>query len=399
MNHRPGRLRRLFWFTTGADSALLSSPDCPESERMKFSAIGGAMLMTTGLGLISGEMAFYQIFYPGMNEFEFLGTPWRLSTSFVFAVLWTLALYNMQRFLIFGARRGTLAVRLGLRDFLHMLPGVIFSSLIGLTVATPLQVFVFGAEVNAQLVLERQDRLALAFDAIERRFEDQTRRLLASGAPAGMSAGHAALAAAGIDDAACGGGSMWGDTGEDADTAALQRCLQLYTRAGDALAAAAPGTASLAREAALHAARIEKDKMEVMLATLQEPGLLKRAGLAYTVDPVFSWVLLLAVIFIQALPVLVRAMSPRGPYDDLVDIAGREKLAQDGIEPAVVYLFPERGGALAVDRFHKARSAEQAMLAVFHAEHRRLRALRMESFRRRFDELKHKHGWSDSAGV
>lgn len=344
-------------------------------------AIGGAMLILTGLGLLCGAMAFYQIFYPGTNEFEFIGTPWRFSSSVVFALLWTLALYNMQRFLIFGSRRDSSRASLELRDFLHMVPGLVFSSVIGLAVATPLQVFIFGTEIDAQLVLERQERLGAAFEKIAQRFEKD------GALPAGSGSGSGS---------ACDTAALLDDVGEGKDSATLHACLQGYGQQIEQLERALSASkgsdalrtdATRGLEAALRMAQIEHDRLQEALIVMQEPGLLKRAALAYEADPLFSWVLLLAVIFVQATPVLVCAMSVRGPYDDLVEMAGREKLASEGIEPGVVFLFPELGGALAVDRYHKARSVEHDVRRQLMERRRRLQEQRLEEFRRRFHAL------------
>lgn len=378
--HRPGRFRRLCWFTTGVDRTLLCLPTCPESERMRFMAVGGAMLILTGLGSLSGAMAFYQIFYPGTNEFEFIGTPWRFSSSVVFALLWTLALYNMQRFLIFGSRRDSSRASVELRDFLHMVPGLVFSSVIGLTVATPLQVFIFGTEIDTQLVLERQERLGSAFERIAQRFEKD------GALPAGS-------------DSTCDTATLLDDVGEGKDSATLRACLQGYdhqiqqielallaSQGSDALRT----NATRHLEAALRMAQIEHDRLQEALIVMQEPGLLKRAALAYEADPLFSWVLLLAVIFVQATPVLISAMSVRGPYDDLVEMAGREKLASEGIEPGVVFLFPELGGALAVDRYHQAKAVEHDVRRQLMERRRRLQEQRLQEFRRRFHAISSK---------
>lgn len=387
--YRPGWFRRLCWFTTGADSGVLCLPDLPESERMRFAAIGATMLIITGLGVLSGGMAFYQIFYPGENEFEFIGTPWRLAISCLFAAAWTLALYNMQRFRIFGSHRDSTKVRLGLPDFLNMLPGLVFSCVIGLAVATPLQIFVFDKEIDTQLVVERQEKLAGALAAVDRRFPRSLIRAkeIVDTPVLGGRSGKAR-------DGQCETAAVFDEATMATDLKRLQRCLELYggriqavemaVRVGHGSDATLVPLAASAQEA-LPALLRQRDTLEAVQIVMQEPGLLRRAALAYEVDPLLSWVLLLAVIFVQAAPVLVCSMSVRGPYDDLVAIASREKLAEEGIEPGVVYLFPETGGALAVDRYHRAKEAERRTRKALTEQRRQLRRERLEDFRRRLD--------------
>src|SRR4051812_43505544 len=98
---RPGRFYRWMWFATGADADVLSDPNCPASERTKFASIGAAMCLTTCLAFLSGLSAFYQIFFPGLHKYEIVGTPLRAATSLLFAVIWTLVIFNMQRVIMF----------------------------------------------------------------------------------------------------------------------------------------------------------------------------------------------------------------------------------------------------------------------------------------------------------
>lgn len=394
--YRPGRFRRLCWFTTGADIALLCDAACPESERMRFAALGGTMLTITGLALLSGALAFYQIFYPGTNAFEVVGTPWRFSISLVFATLWTLTLYNMQRFLIFGSQRVNLKAGLDRGDYLALVPGLLFSVLIGLTVATPLQVVIFAREINAQLTVDRLDQQMQLFGDIDRRFAGETRRLL----QARFDRESIVRVARMPVDGPCAAHAVMRSAPEDALATVLAQCLEQSTAFIEATAGQLraqqdlPGTGSesvreqeLDLEAALHEARIENQKLQALQTVLHAPGLLKRSSLAYSADPLFSWVFLLTIIFVQTIPVLVRLMSVRGPYDDLVDMSARVVLAREGIEPAVLYLFPEQGDARAVDHFHRAKQIEREVQALLLNRRRDLRQQRRDEYRRRIEEI------------
>lgn len=392
-HYRPGWFRRLCWFTTGADSSILCTPAMPEFERMRFASIGATMLIITGLGVLSGAMAFYQIFYPGENEFEFIGTPWRLASSCVFALLWTLALYNMQRFLIFGSHRDSTKPGLGLSDFLNMLPGLIFSCVIGLTVATPLQIFVLDTEIDTQRLIERQDKLEAAMASVEHRFPRPVRER-GSAVDTPDENLHKTDATSG--SIACGTGSDLDDADISASLKHIQLCLRHVNSRITSLDHDKAGGAATGNGVKLTPAQAttllqdlirQREILEVIQIVTQEPGMLHRAALAYEIDPLFSWVLLLAVIFVQAAPVLVCSMSVRGPYDDLVDIDGRERLAEEGIEPGMVYLFPTDRGAFAVDRYHQAKLVEENTRRTLTEQRKQLRQERLAEFKRRFDLL------------
>jgi hypothetical protein len=367
-----------------------------ESERVKYSAIGGAMLMTTGLALVSGQMVFYQIFYPGSNHFEFLGTPWRFFSSLVFAVAWTLVLYNMQRFLVFGSSRDTAKATVGLQDVLHTLPGLVLSSLIGLTIATPLQVLVFAPEIDSQLVLERGRNVDRALRAIDDRFERQTRNLLESALRVGVPLARIGSSMS-FNDKGCYAAAISEQMPAEPGELPVGRCVDYYGHLSAEFFAtltelgADPSHArsvdSSELEIRLNEAQLRHEKLLALLGAQQEPGLLERAALAYKVDSLFCWVLLLAAIFVQAAPVLIRTVTPKGPYDDLVQIHAREVLAGYGIEPAAVYLFPNAGAAVPVDRFHLAKRMETEILRQLRAERSRLREERLNLYRERFSDL------------
>ncbi len=407
-SYTPSKLRRALWFTAGADIALLIDDSCPESERMKYASIGGAMLLTTMLALISGEMAFYQIFFPGFNQFELIGTPWRISASLLFACGLMLVIYNMQRFLISGARREGDQPTIRFKDLVHALPGLVLSAMIGMTIATPLQVWVFDPEIDAELIVEQDAMLMRKFDAVEARVETAAHDLAERGVPSSPEStkkqvGSAFSTALQRAQSNCKPNELAFGIRNEFATARLKRCIGLVADISTSLrnqaamlramqshsgsARAADGEHALLHvEAELNWATLVYEKLIAIDSVASASGLIKRASVAYRVDPMFSCILVLAIIFVQATPVLIRVMSPKGPYDDLMEMDSRKRLARNGIEPAAVVLRPLGLRAPTIDRYHHVRNVERATLLGLRGVRQRLSeeraAMYYESYRK-----------------
>ena len=140
--------RFLVWLSA-ADPDILAR--CP-SERVRYKAMGAAVLTTSAIGAVSCAFAVSMA----------LRAP--VAVAVVVGLGWGMALLNIDRMLIGGVHR---------RDtwwgnLLIALPRVGLALLIGTVVATPLVLQVFENEINAQLDLNRQsaqEKFARALDA------------------------------------------------------------------------------------------------------------------------------------------------------------------------------------------------------------------------------------------
>jgi hypothetical protein len=392
----PGALlRRWLWFVTGADPRVLRDANCPESERTKFDSIGAAMCLTTGLAFLSGWSAFYQISFPGLHEFELFGTPLRATISFGLAVIWTLVIFNMQRFIMLSSRRVSDHGTLHLVDWLHTLPGAVLSLSVALTVATPLQVLLLGPEIDVQLLEEAQLKKSVVHAEIENRFEVERLALAEKALLLREQSGQDLLRqnaspACVKTPVTVADRSLASQQAEclhivDAWYAALAQRIALWEQSH-----VDPGALTVEEEARWYAlqrewldARIARERLLVDVMLNQGAGLIRRAEIAYSVNPLSSWGLFLVVCFIQGVPVVIRAVSPKGPYDDLLDMVSRQHLAAAGIEPAALYLFDRNGKSYPVDLYRMAKNKEQQTLAALQTERSALRRQRLVQFQRR----------------
>lgn len=399
-------IRRWLWFVTGADARVLRDPNCPESERTKFDSIGAAMCLTTGLAFLSGWSAFYQISFPGLHEYELFGTPLRATMSFALAVIWTLVIFNMQRFIMLSSRRVSNHGTLHLVDWLHTLPGAVLSLSVALTVATPLQVLLLGPEIDVQLLEDTQSKKNTLHAAIEKRFEAERLALAEKALLLREQSGHdlptqdaaPACVKTPITVADQSLASQYGACLQivDAWYASLAQRIAQWKQSHAQLDLLSVGEDAnwyaLQREW-LHA-RIARERLLLDMTLDQGAGLIKRAEIGYAVNPLSSWGLFLVVCFIQGVPVVIRAVSPKGPYDDLLDMVSRQHLAAAGIEPAALCLFDRDGKSYPVDLYRMAKDKEQQVLTALQAERSALRHRRLIQFEQRHERIlsKVKHG-------
>lgn len=382
------------WFVTGADARVLCEPTCPESERTKFASIGAAMCLTTCLAFLSGLSAFYQIFFPGLHQYDFLGTPLRAAPSLLFAVIWTLVIFNMQRLIMFSSRRVSSHRRVGLIDWLHVLPGAVLSLAVALTVATPLQVLVLAPEIDLQLITDRHAEKAKVHTAIARRYEVEKRALVERDIMLRERSG-AALALTTDDGPACllpsnadGNSSETCLQQVEAWQADIdQKMAQLKRRYSSEHEQLALDQRWLALQQERHTARMARERLYADITLDQQAGLLKRAGIAYEVNRLFSWVLFLVVCFIQSVPVVIRALSPKGPYDDLLELVSRRHLAAAGIEPKALCVFDRRGRAYPVNRYLMADEKEKNTRAALLLQRQALRQQRLACYEARYSAI------------
>ena len=145
-------------------------------------------------------------------------------------------------------------------------------------------------------------------------------------------------------------------------------------------------------------ARMARERLYADITLDQQAGLLRRATVAYEVNPLSSWAIFLVVCFIQGVPVLIRTLSVKGPYEDLLDMVSRRHLAAAGIEPATLLLFDRHGKSFPVDSYLMVKNTEERMLTVLRTHRQALREERLARFEERYAAImrSHVHPFADS---
>lgn len=117
---------------SGADKDILN--ECPESEKTKFVGIGATIFLTSILAGISGG---YAIFFTFNNLF----------VSFVFGLLWTLLIFNLDRYIVSSIRKQG-----NLRKELYVsIPRIAIAVLLAITISKPLELKLFDGSVSKKM--------------------------------------------------------------------------------------------------------------------------------------------------------------------------------------------------------------------------------------------------------
>ncbi|WP_432995243.1 DUF4407 domain-containing protein [Dactylosporangium sp. CA-233914] len=138
---RPKRRRRSFllWLS-GADLDTLSRAP---RDRRKFIGVGGIVLTTAVLATISSSFALT------------MGARAPLYAAIPFGLLWGLAIMNLDRWLVTATQRRPK----WWQNLLTALPRVVMALVIGAVISTPLVLWLFQPEIDAQLNTIHQRRL------------------------------------------------------------------------------------------------------------------------------------------------------------------------------------------------------------------------------------------------
>ena len=377
------QVKRFLLFVSGADLTLLNTPLCPASETNKFVALGAAMCLTTVLAFFSGLIGMLQILQPGSNN-AWYESPMLVIGSVFFASYWTLMIFNLQRFVISGSSHQYDSHSTWIKEVLSALPGMLISLLIGLTLATPLQIFFLKSDIDLAIAVKHQQMLATEFEMIDRRHDETVREILQNKIDFEYRRDRFKLT--NVDSA------LMGDAiNETQNTAIL---LQDVTQSDDS---SYPGKLTCAistvhtiedrsykemvshlnvcsanfknkrlavnkvmrqmMEKSMSPASKEKiddkiftelqmvsedlqileEKTKAILLSLSGAGLLERSAVSYEILPLFSWILLLSVIFIQCMPVLIKSIGIKGVYDYLLEMQNSVLLAKMGIEKHQIF--------------------------------------------------------------
>jgi len=297
------KLKHFFWHCSGADIKILEKHS---SESVKYVGIGATIFFTGVFAAIAASYAVFTIFD-------------NLYISLAFGILWGLMIFNLDRYIVSSMRKH----KKRSRELLMATPRLILALFISIVIAKPLELKIFEKEINSELLvmqLEAKEKLA---DSVARPFNekyatiDQQIATLKNEVLVKERKRDTLLQIA-QKEADGTGGTMQRNAGPiykikkaDADQASLE-LTQLRA----------------INEAQISKLIAQKDSLEIKKAeaitSIEEVtlnGLASRLeGLSRITDKSFS--IALASIFITLLfiaietaPVLVKLMSPEGPYD------------------------------------------------------------------------------------
>jgi hypothetical protein len=300
------RLRSFFLFCSGAHEPLLKRAP---TETNKYAGIGGTIFFTGLLAAISGGYALWTVF----NE---------LWAALLFGLIWGLMIFNLDRYIVASMKKR----ERWMQEAGMALPRLVLAILIAIVISKPLELQVFNKEIRAELVTMEQQVYKTQEDKVKERYQARINELNAAIARLNadiqaQAAKRDTLAIIAQQEADGTGGSMRRNLGPiykakkaDAD------------RAAEELQATSEHNQQLISQYRRQLQSIDSS----MKADIQTMGRSRLDGLASRLDALgrltdrstpirwANWFIILLFIAIECAPVFVKLISPRGPYDDLL---------------------------------------------------------------------------------
>lgn len=149
------QVMRFFWWCCGADRDTLAQYP---AEHNKYMSIGATVFFTGLFAGLSGGYACY---------FVFSGSPGAWFYAPLFGLLWGLAIFNLDRYIVSTIDK---SASVG-RQLLQTSPRILLAVLIGIVIARPLELKIFDKEIRNQLRVAYLGQQRARIDTLNRAFE------------------------------------------------------------------------------------------------------------------------------------------------------------------------------------------------------------------------------------
>lgn len=320
-------IQKFLLFCSGGEMSILDKPECV-TERNKYAAIGATVLSTAVLASLSGGYAIHTVF-------ESVGV------SLCFGLLWGIIIFNLDRYIVSTLKKRAIAPSMAWRERWearaqevgHALPRLLLACFISVIITRPLELKLFEREINTRVDEHNSDLLAAMvrqkdseFPELDRLGEENHRLLSEVAQKEKETQGLHELA---MEEAL-------GKPGERT-TGKVGKGV-VYAERWDAFRKAEAELERLKNETGVKVAANERRMAEIRAqkdgATEEtrgtvgnRKGILARleahSNLAANNSAVAwaSWFLIFLFILLETSPLVVKLLSRRGPYDEILDAA------------------------------------------------------------------------------
>lgn len=161
------KISRFFWFCAGAHIPTLEKHP---TEQNKYFSIGATVVFTALFAALAGGYALY---------FVFSGSAGAILLAVLFGLLWGLAIFNLDRYIVSGiSKQGGPG-----RQLLQASPRLILAVLIAVVIARPLELKIFDKEIRtvlkAQYLSASKDRIDTLNASFNKKYALETDRAAA----------------------------------------------------------------------------------------------------------------------------------------------------------------------------------------------------------------------------
>jgi hypothetical protein len=381
----PSKVTRFLWWCAGADSYFLMKS--PMQDRVKYAGIGGIVLCTGVLAMVSGGFAFFTAFGPkayAMDQQESAGTGFLIGTV-LFGIAWGLIIFNLDRFIVSSTGKGDGTDSITGRELLQALPRIIIALILGFAISAPLEIRILKSEIDNEL-----DKFQKTYTQERNMQSDSLFAQRKSNLEKDKAAYEEKLAAYEtelkvyddkIDELVEKKRLEMQDKrayGEGPVAKAIQKNIDDKVAEKDkfvALKATDVGTwkASLEKSSSDiseldEELRSEYKKNEESAHTYS--GLLKRIQISHEVGGIIPMIITLIILCIEMGPIFFKMMLTKGPYDYMVENYNNLTNAENGVlkedhiyegKDGIIYM--EKYRYLEVDKAKDAKTAKMEALS------------------------------------
>ncbi|MFZ9981216.1 MAG: DUF4407 domain-containing protein [Cyclobacteriaceae bacterium] len=292
-----GPFSRFFLFCAAADLDLLSK--CPSSEHHKYTGVGVTVFFTGLLACASGGYALFTAFQS-------------VALSVLLGILWGLLVFNLDRFLVSTMKKSKGKIL----ELVQISPRLFLAVLLSLVISVPLELRIFKEEIDEQIYYAGTVKLDQLESVYNQRLEKRQKQVEAIRASLDKKQEQRdAFYQQYICecDGTCG-------TGQKGKGSECERKESRFRKSDEELS-----IARLQNESEL--ARIREDQSQIQLQYRDErvklqasfaDGLLIRLNALEDLPSGPQLAIVLLLIAIEIAPILVKLLSPYGPYDHLL---------------------------------------------------------------------------------
>ncbi|WP_207428518.1 DUF4407 domain-containing protein [Pedobacter sp. SYSU D00535] len=148
------KITNFFWFCSGAHVDTLKRFP---TEHNKYVGIGATIFFTALFAALSGGYAMY---------FVFSGSPAAIIWAFIFGLLWGLAIFNMDRYIVASISKSGSSNR----QILQATPRILLAIMIGIVISRPLELKIFDKEIRQKLKTSYLNGQRSKIDTLNRTF-------------------------------------------------------------------------------------------------------------------------------------------------------------------------------------------------------------------------------------
>jgi hypothetical protein len=148
------KLNRFFWFCSGAHIPALEKYS---SEQNKYTGIGATIFFTGLFAALSGGYAMY---------FVFKGDDAAIVFAVIFGFLWGAAIFNMDRYIVSSINKSASTNK----QILQATPRILLAIMIGIVISRPIELKIFDKEIKERLKVSYLNGQRSKIDTLNKAF-------------------------------------------------------------------------------------------------------------------------------------------------------------------------------------------------------------------------------------